>query len=52
MDRRGASIVPPYKRKGNKYGYRNYKDISLSSVVDKLFGRVLIERVRVELNGE
>ena len=52
MDRRGTSIVAPYPRKGDKYGSRNYKDISLSSVVDKLYGRVLIERVGVEQNGQ
>ena len=50
MDWRGACIVPLYKRKGNKCEDKcecsNSRGISLLSVVGKLFGRVLIKRVR------
>ena len=41
------SIVPLYKGKGDKCECSNSRGISLLSVVDKLFGRVLITRVRV-----
>ena len=43
MDWRGACIVPLYKGKGDKCECSNS---SLWSVVGKLFGRVLIKRVR------
>ena len=46
MDRRGACIVPLYKGKGDKCECGNSTGISLMSVVGKLFGRVLIKRVR------
>ena len=46
MDRCGACIVPLYKGKGDKCVYSNSRGISLLSVVGKLFGRVLIKRVR------
>ena len=42
MDWRGACIVPLYKGKGDKCECSNPRGISLLSVVDKLFGRVLI----------
>ena len=42
---RCACIVPLYKRKGDKCECSNSRGISLS-VVGKLFGRVLIKRVR------
>ena len=44
LDWRGACIVPLYKGKGDKCECSN---TSLLSVVGKLFGRVLIKRVRV-----
>ena len=47
MDWRGACIVPLYKGKGDKCECSNSGGISLLSVVGKLYGRVLIERVRV-----
>ena len=46
MDWRGACIVPLYKRKGDKCECSNSRGISLLSVVGKLFGGVLIKRVR------
>ena len=42
----GACIVPLYKGKGDKCECNNSRGISLLSVVGKLFGKVLIERVR------
>ena len=39
-------IVPLYKGKGDKCECRNSKGISLLSVVGKLYGTVLIKRVR------
>ena len=47
MDWHGACIAPLYKRKGDKCKCSNSRGISLLSVVGKLFGRVLIKRVRV-----
>ena len=48
MDWRGACIVPLYKGKGDKCECCNSRGItfSLLSVVGKLFGRMLIKRVR------
>ena len=45
MDWRGGCIEP-HKGKGDKCECSNSKGISLLSVVGKLFGRVLIKRVR------
>ena len=46
MDLRGACIVLLYKVKGDKYECSNSRGISLLSVVGKIYGRVLIRRVR------
>ena len=49
MDCRGACIVPLHKGKGDIHTVcecSNSRGISLLSVVGKLFGRVLIKRVR------
>ena len=46
MDWRGACIVPLYKEKGDKCECSNSRGFNLLSVVGKLFGRVLIKRVR------
>ena len=48
MDWRCACIVPLYKWKGDKCECSNSSGISLLSVVGKLFGRVLIKRVRAD----
>ena len=45
-DWRGACIVPVYQWKGDKFECSNSRGISLLSVVGKLFGKVLIKRVR------
>ena len=45
MDWRGACRVPLYKGKGGKCERSNSRDISLLSVVVKLYGIVLIKRV-------
>ena len=42
----GVCIVSLYKGKGAKYECSNSRGISLLSVVVKLYGRVLIKRVR------
>ena len=44
-DWKSACIVPLYKGKGDKRDCGSYRGISLLSVVGKLYGRVLIERV-------
>ena len=46
IDWRGACIVPLYKGKRDKCECSYWSGISLLSVVGKLFGRVLIKRVR------
>ena len=46
MDWRGACIVPLYKGKGDKCECCNSRGISLLIVVGKLYGGVLIKRVR------
>ena len=46
MDWRGACIAPLYKGKGDKCECSNSRDVSLLSVVGRLFGGVLIKRVR------
>src|SRR5678815_4455924 len=45
-DWRRAVIVPLYKGKGDKGNCRNYRGISLSSVVGKVYAGILVERVR------
>ena len=41
-------MVPIYKGKGDRYACGNYRGISLLSIVGKIFGRVLINRIRAE----
>ena len=41
-----ACMVPLYKGKGDMYECSNFKGISLLSVVGKVYGRVLINRIR------
>ena len=44
-DWRSAVIVPLYKGKGEKSEFKNYRGISLFSVVGKIYAGVLIDRV-------
>ena len=46
MDWVCACIVPLYKGKGDVYECGNFRGISLLSVVGKVYGRVLINRIR------
>ena len=41
-----ACMVPLYKGKGDVYECSNFRGISLLSVVGKVYGRVLINRIR------
>ena len=45
-DWRVAAMVPIYKGKGDKYVCGNFRGISLLSMVGKIYGRVLINRIR------
>ena len=51
MDWVSACIVPLYKGKGDRYECTSYRGISLLSVVGKVYGRVLIKRVRGSTEG-
>lgn len=44
-DWRKAVVVPLYKGKGSRQDAKNYRGISLLSIVSKLYAKVLIERV-------
>ncbi len=44
-DWRKAIIVPLYKGKGNREECNNYRGISLLRVPDKIYGRILNERL-------
>ena len=44
-------IVPLYKGKGERSECGNYRGISLLSVVGKLYGRDLIERIKRKTNN-
>jgi hypothetical protein len=50
-DWRRAVIVPLYKGKGEKGNCRNYRGISLLSVVGKVYAGILVERVRRVTEG-
>ncbi len=39
-------MVPPYKGKGDKFECSSFRGISLLSVMGKVYGRVLVERIR------
>ena len=41
-----SCMVPLYKGKGDMYECSNFRGISLLSVVGKVYGRVLINRIR------
>ena len=44
-DWRSAVIVPVYKDKGERNECKNYRGISFSSVVEKLYAGILVDRV-------
>src|SRR5678815_4862183 len=50
-DWRRAVIVPLYKDKGDKGNCRNYRGISVLSVVGKIYAGILVERVRQVTEG-
>src|SRR5678815_4221110 len=50
-DGRRAVIVPLYKGKGDKGNIRNYRGISLLSVIGKIYAGILVERVRRVTEG-
>ena len=52
QDWQDACLVPLYKGKGDKMKCMNYRGISLLSVVGKIYGRVLIERVKAITEGQ
>ena len=39
-------IAPLYKGKGKRTECRNYRDIRLLSVIEKIYVRILVDRVR------
>ena len=45
-DWREAVMLPVYKGKGDKRECSNHRGISVLSVVGKMYGRIIIERVR------
>ena len=48
LDWKRAIVVPFYKGKGDRNECKNFRGISLLSIPGKVYGRVLIERVRCE----
>ena len=44
-------IVPLYKSKGEKTKCKNYRVISLLSVVEKIYTEILVDRVRRVTGG-
>ncbi len=47
-----AAIVPVYEGKGDKIECNNYRGISLLSIPDKVYGKILIRRVQVITNDK
>ena len=45
-DWKKSCVVPIYKGKGDRRECKNYRGISLLSVVGKVYGRILVERIR------
>src|SRR6201990_1373940 len=53
QDWQDACVVPLYKGKGDKFECGSYRGISLLSVVGKVYGRILLNRVGMDrLIGE
>ena len=50
-DWRSAVIAPLYKGKGEKSECKNYRGVSLLSVVGKIYAGVLVDRVRRVTGG-
>ena len=50
-DWRSAVIFPLYKGKGERTESRNYRGISFSSVVEKMYARILVDRIRRVTGG-
>ena len=50
-DWRSAVIVPLYKVKGERAECKNYRGISQSSVVGKIYAGILVDRVRGMTGG-
>ena len=48
---RSAVIFPLYKGKGGRTECRNYRGISLLSVVEKMYARILVDRIRRMTGG-
>ena len=46
VDWMSACVVPMYKDKGNIYERVSFRDISMLNLVGKVYGRVLIKRIR------
>ena len=44
-DWKSAVIVPLYKRKGERTECKNYRSISLLSMVGKIYAGILVDRV-------
>ena len=50
-DWRSAVIVPLYKDKGERTECKNYRGISLLSVVGKIYAGIIVDRVRRVTEG-
>ena len=50
-DWRSAVIVPLYKGKGEKTECKNYRGISLLSMVGKIYAGILVDRLRRVTGG-
>ena len=50
-DWRSAVIVPMYRGKGERTEYKNYRSISLLSVVRKIYAGILVDRVHSVTGG-
>ncbi len=51
MDWMSVCVVPLYKGKGDKYECTSFRGISILSIVGKVYGKVVIKRVREGTEG-